>query len=48
LIGLLRVKGCYSKENIAEAIIPVIRDIIDLAKMRYYYIDNVTVNDVMI
>jgi hypothetical protein len=48
LIGLSRVKGCHSGENIAEAIIPVIRDMIDLAKIGYYCSDNATVNDVII
>jgi hypothetical protein len=48
LIGLLRVKGYYNKENITKAIIPIIKNIINLAKIKYYYIDNVTVNDVII
>jgi len=48
LIGLLRVKGCHSGENIAEAVIPIIRDLIDLANIGYFCTDNATINDVII
>jgi hypothetical protein len=48
LIGLPRVKGCHNKENIAETVIPIIRDIIDLTKIEVFYIDNVIVNNIII
>jgi hypothetical protein len=42
------VKGCHSRENITEAIILIVRDLIDLAKIEYFYTNNTTVNDVVI
>jgi len=48
LVGLPRVKCSHSGKNIAEAVIPVIRDMIALAKMGVFCTDNATVNDVVI
>jgi hypothetical protein len=48
LIGLSRVKGCYSGENIAEAVIVVLLKMIDVSKLGYFCTDNATTNDVAI
>src|SRR5438105_320061 len=44
-----RVKGSYSGENIAEAIIPIIRDIgIKQSQLGYFIGDNASPNDIAI
>jgi hypothetical protein len=48
LIGLPRVKGCHSGENIAEAVIAVLSKMIDISKLGYFCTDNATTNDVAI
>jgi hypothetical protein len=47
LIGLPRIRGCHSGENIAEAVISVISTF-DVTKLGYFCADNATVNDLAI
>jgi hypothetical protein len=45
LIGLKRVKGAYTNENIAEAILQVINEFRIADKVSYFQADNVGNND---
>jgi hypothetical protein len=48
LIGLRKIKGCYSRENLTAAIIPVLKEINIISKLRYFTYDNATSNDITI
>ena len=48
LIGMRRVRGSHSGENIAEAIIPVLVEMEVVSKLGYFTTDNATSNDVAI
>jgi hypothetical protein len=43
-----RIKGCYSGENIAKAVINVIKRMVEADKLGYFCADNVIVNDLII
>jgi hypothetical protein len=47
LIGLPRVRGCHSGENIAEAVISVL-SMLDVSKLGYFCTDNANTNDLAI
>ena len=46
LIGIRRVKGVYSGENIAKAIIPVLVKMGVVLKLRFFIRDNIRNNDI--
>jgi hypothetical protein len=48
LIGMRRVRGSHSGENIAEAIIPIILEMGIVGNLGYFITDNATNNDVAI
>jgi hypothetical protein len=48
LIGIRRVRGSHSGENIAEAIIPVLVEIKVISKLGYFTTDNASTNNVTI
>lgn len=48
LIGLRKIEGCHSGENLAAAIIPVLEEMNIVGKLGYFTCDNATSNDVAI
>jgi hypothetical protein len=48
LIGMRRVKGSYSGENITEAIIPVLVEMGIISKLGYFTTDNASANNITI
>jgi hypothetical protein len=48
LAGMRRVKGAHSGENIAEAVIPIIKEMISIKQLGYFVADNATTNDTAI
>jgi hypothetical protein len=48
LIGLRRVKGAHSGENIAEAMIPVLEELQIVSKLGFFICDNASNNDTCI
>jgi hypothetical protein len=48
LIGIRRVRGSYNRENITEAIIPVLVEIKIVSKLGYFTTDNASTNNVTI
>ena len=48
LIGLRRLRGSYSSENIAEAIIPILQDYEIANKLGCFMSDNTKTNDIAI
>jgi hypothetical protein len=48
LIGIRRVRGSYSGENITEVIIPVLVKIKVISKLRYFITDNASTNNIII
>jgi hypothetical protein len=48
LIGIRRVKGSYNKENISEAIIPILIKIGVISKLSYFTTDNASTNNIII
>lgn len=48
LIGMRRVRGSHSGENVAEVIIPILIEMGVVSKLGYFTTDNATTNDVTI
>jgi hypothetical protein len=48
LLGLRRLKGSYSEENIAEAIVAVVETYKIIDKIGYFVLDNAESNDTYI
>jgi hypothetical protein len=48
LADIRRVKGAHSGENIAEAVIPIIKEMINIKQLDYFVADNATINDTAI
>ena len=48
LAGMRRIKGAYSGENIAEAIIPIIEEMISKERLGFFIGDNATTNNTAI
>jgi hypothetical protein len=42
------VKGAHSGENIAKAIIPIIKEMINVKQLDYFVADNAIINDTVI
>jgi hypothetical protein len=45
LIGMPRIKGCHSGENVAEAVIEILLKMVPPIKLGYFCTDNATTND---
>jgi hypothetical protein len=45
LLGLHRLKGLYSRENITEAIVTVVKTYKIIGKISYFILDNVGLNN---
>jgi hypothetical protein len=48
LAGIKRVKEAHSDENIAKAVIPIIKTIISVKRLRFFIRDNASTNDTII
>ena len=48
LAGIRRVKGAHSGENIAEAVIPIIEEIISKNRLGFFIGDNAATNNTAI
>jgi hypothetical protein len=48
LIGLRRIKGAHSGENIAEAMLPILREMGIVLRLGFFIADNVGNNDTCI
>jgi hypothetical protein len=48
LIGIRRVDGCHSGENIATAIIPLLKEMVEREKLGFFQGDNAGTNDTAI
>jgi hypothetical protein len=46
LIGMRKVKGAYTEENITEAIIPVLVKIRVISRLGFFVRDNANNNDI--
>jgi hypothetical protein len=48
LVGMRRLKGAYTDENIAEVVIPIIKAIGVIGQLRFFIGDNAGPNDIVI
>jgi hypothetical protein len=48
LADIRRVKGAYNGENIAKAVIPIIKKMINIKQLSYFVVNNAIINDTAI